>query len=71
MRIHEVVPPVREKQVKKLKKKVDDKSIAQLLLWAKHNKHSKSKKESQKKLKCRRKKWKKNKEKRKLVKKKK
>ena len=47
MRIHEVVPPVKEKQVKKLKKKVDDKSIAQLLLWAKHNKHSKSKKESQ------------------------
>ena len=47
MRIHEVVSTVTEKQVKKLKKKVDDKSIAQLLLWAKHNKHIKSKKESQ------------------------
>ena len=47
MRIHEVAPPGREKQVKKLKKKFDDKSIAYAIAWAQHNKHGKPKKESQ------------------------
>jgi len=47
MRIHEVAPPGREKQVKKLKKKFDDPSAAYAIAWAQHNKHGKPKKESQ------------------------
>ena len=47
MRIYEVAPPGREKQVKKLKKKFDDPSAAYAIAWAQHNKHGKPKKESQ------------------------
>ncbi len=46
MRIHEVAPPGREKQVKKLKKKFDDPSAAYAIAWAQHNKHGKPKKET-------------------------
>ena len=46
MRIQEVAPPGREKQVKKLKKKFDDPSAAYAIAWAQHNKHGKPKKET-------------------------
>ncbi len=44
MRIHEVAPPGREKQVKKLKKKFDDPGAPYAIAWAQHNKHGKPKK---------------------------
>lgn len=47
MRITEIAPPGREKQVKALKKKFDDKGAPYAIAWAQHNKHGKpSKKES-------------------------
>ena len=47
MRINEIAPPGREKQVKKLKKKFDDPGAPYAIAWAQHNKHGKpSKKES-------------------------
>ena len=47
MRINEIAPPGREKQVKALKKKFDDKGAPYAIAWAQHNKHGKpSKKES-------------------------
>ena len=47
MRINEIAPPGREKQVKALKKKFDDKGAPYAIAWAQHNKHGKpNKKES-------------------------
>ena len=47
MRITEIAPPGREKQVKALKKKFDDKGAPYAIAWAQHNKHGKpEKKES-------------------------
>ena len=44
MRINEIAPPGREKQVKALKKKFDDKGAPYAIAWAQHNKHGKPKK---------------------------
>ena len=44
MRITEIAPPGREKQVKALKKKFDDKGAPYAIAWAQHNKHGKPKK---------------------------
>ena len=44
MRITEIAPPGREKQVKKLKKKFDDPGAPYAIAWAQHNKHGKPKK---------------------------
>jgi len=44
MRINEIAPPGREKQVKKLKKKFDDPGAPYAIAWAQHNKHGKPKK---------------------------
>ena len=44
MRINEIAPPGREKQVKTLKKKFDDKGAPYAIAWAQHNKHGKPKK---------------------------
>ena len=44
MKISEVAPPGREKQVKKLKKKFDDPGAPYAIAWAQHNKHGKPKK---------------------------
>ena len=47
MKFSEIAPPGREKQVKALKKKFDDKGAPYAIAWAQHNKHGKpSKKES-------------------------
>ena len=35
----EKAPPGREKQVRKLKKKFDDPSVAYAIAWSQHNKH--------------------------------
>ena len=44
MKISEIAPPGREKQVKKLKKKFDDPGAPYAIAWAQHNKHGKPKK---------------------------
>ena len=44
MKLSEIAPPGREKQVKKLKKKFDDPGAPYAIAWAQHNKHGKPKK---------------------------
>jgi len=44
MKFSEIAPPGREKQVKALKKKFDDKGAPYAIAWAQHNKHGKPKK---------------------------